>query len=243
MLGAVVLLLALVAESMGPAAFWPAVTAGVLAGACRRDRAGGGRRRPAWAMRQDRAAARHAGVLMPGMASDLLSAVELAGPAPPIRARRRCRRRWCSAFQDYVAGSVGAVDARRLVPLRPAARASRRRSRRSRAVIAAGTLSPMMARGLRTLDSPAVAVRGRGDLDGAARRRRPHHLHLSGVHRAGPAHRRGIDGRRRRREGHARAHRDAPAARRPQGAAAARRDGQQGRDRRRRFREARWSPI
>ena len=32
-LGAVVLLLALVAESMGPAAFWPAVTAGVLAGA------------------------------------------------------------------------------------------------------------------------------------------------------------------------------------------------------------------
>src|SRR5580765_65992 len=73
--------LAPTAASIGPAAFWPAVTASVL---------GGfvvvllvtGVWRPARALRHDRAAVRRAGVLLPGLASDLLSAVELAGPHP-----------------------------------------------------------------------------------------------------------------------------------------------------------------
>jgi hypothetical protein len=55
------------------------------------------------------------------------------------------------AFQDYVAGSLGAVDARRLVPLRPAARAIATCGVALAAAIAAGALSPTMARGLRTL--------------------------------------------------------------------------------------------
>jgi hypothetical protein len=54
------------------------------------------------------------------------------------------------AFQDYVAGTVTAVDARHLVPLRPV-RAVAAAVGAIAAVIAAGTLSPLMARGLRTM--------------------------------------------------------------------------------------------
>ena len=126
------LLLALIAASMGPAAFWPGVTAGVLGGLFVVALVAG-LWRPARAMRHDRAAARHAGVLLPALASDLLSAVELASPDTPDPRAAAVSARLVLAFQDYVAGSVGAVDARQLVPLRPAgARGRRRRSRRSR---------------------------------------------------------------------------------------------------------------
>ena len=102
-------------------------------------------------MRHDRAAARHAGVLLPALASDLLSAVELASPGTPDPRAAAVSARLVLAFQDYVAGSVGAVDARQLVPLRPAARAIAAGVAAIAAVIAAVALSPMMARGLRTL--------------------------------------------------------------------------------------------
>ncbi|HXU06865.1 MAG TPA: hypothetical protein VN903_38190, partial [Polyangia bacterium] len=149
-LGAVALLLALVAAAVGPAPFWPGVTIGaisvfaVLALAV-------GVWRPAWTMRHDRAAARRAGALLPAMASDLLSAVELAGHRPADPRAASVSPTLVQAFQDYVAGSVSSVDARRLVPMRPAARALAAAVGAIAAVIAAGMLSPMMARGLRTL--------------------------------------------------------------------------------------------
>jgi hypothetical protein len=106
---------------------------------------------PARAVRHDRAAARRAGVLLPALASDLLSAVELAGPPSSDPRASAVSTRLVSAFQDYVAGSVGAVDARHLVPLRPAARAIATAVAGVAAVIAAAALSPAMSRGLRTL--------------------------------------------------------------------------------------------
>ena len=111
LLGAALLLLALIAASMGPAAFWPGVTAGVLGGLFLVALLAG-LWRPARAMRHDRAAARHAGVLLPALASDLLSAVELASPDTPDPRAAAVSARLILAFQDYVAGSVGAVDAR-----------------------------------------------------------------------------------------------------------------------------------
>ena len=150
LLGGALLLLALIAASMGPAAFWPGVTAGVLGGLFVVALVAG-LWRPARAMRHDRAAARHAGVLLPALASDLLSAVELASPDTPDPRAAAVSARLILAFQDYVAGSVGAVDARQLVPLRPAGRAVAAGLAAIAAVIAAVALSPMMSRGLRTL--------------------------------------------------------------------------------------------
>ena len=121
-LGAVVLLLALIATNVGPAAFWPAVTVGVL-GTFAVVAMIAGVWRPAWAMRQDRAAARRAGALMPSMASDLLSAVELAEPREPDPRAASVSVGLVQAFQDYVGRSVAPVDARQLVSLRPAVRA------------------------------------------------------------------------------------------------------------------------
>jgi hypothetical protein len=54
------------------------------------------------------------------------------------------------AFQDYVAGTVTAMDARRLVPMRQAWAVASAAAAIG-AVVSAGTLSPVMARGLRTL--------------------------------------------------------------------------------------------
>src|SRR5262245_14371500 len=68
--GAVLLLLALAAATIGPASFWPPVTAGVLGG-CVLVALVAGIWRPARAMRHDRAAARRAGALLPELASDL----------------------------------------------------------------------------------------------------------------------------------------------------------------------------
>src|SRR5262245_44764596 len=149
-LGGVALLLALAAAKIGPASFWPTVAAGVV-GAFVVAALIVGVWRPARALRHDRAAARRAGVLLPGLASDLLSAVELAGPIPTDPRAAAVSARLVSAFQDYVAGSVGAVDARGLVPLRPASRALAAAFAALAAVVAAAMLSPTMARGMRTL--------------------------------------------------------------------------------------------
>ena len=211
---AVLLLLALIAASIGPAAFWPGVTAGVLGRRSRWSRwwsASGGRRAQ---VRHDRAAARRAGVLIPELASDLLSAVELADLRPPIHARRRSRRGSCRRSRTTSRAASAPMDARQLVPLRPAARAIAAGGRGDGGGDRGWWLSPMVARGLRTLvHRPSL-------FEGAA---------ISAVPLVGdvritysyprytglpPAHRRRIDGRRRGGEGDARAHRDAPAARR-----------------------------
>jgi hypothetical protein len=150
LLGATLLLLALLAATMGPAAFWPGVTTGVL-GTVAVVALIAGLWRPARALRHDHAAARQAGDLLPALASDLLSAVEFANPGASDPRAIAVSPRLVSAFQDYVAGSVGEVDARRLVPLRPAARAVAAGIAAIAAVIAAVALSPRIARGVRTL--------------------------------------------------------------------------------------------
>jgi hypothetical protein len=148
-LGVVALVLALAAASVGPAAFWPSVTAGAL-GVFAFAVFAVGVARPAWAMRQDRTAARHAGALIPAMASDLLSAVELAGPSATDPRATAVSATLVQAFQDHVAGSVAAVDARRLVPMRPV-RAVAPAVAAIAAVVAAALSSSTIARGLHSL--------------------------------------------------------------------------------------------
>ncbi|HVV52369.1 MAG TPA: hypothetical protein VHO06_22070, partial [Polyangia bacterium] len=75
-LGVGLLALGLSAAAVGPTDFWPTVTA-VFAGALALAVLARGVLVPARALRDDRAAARRTGALLPGMASDLLSAVEL----------------------------------------------------------------------------------------------------------------------------------------------------------------------
>ena len=183
-------------------------------------------------MRQDRAAARHAGELMPGMASDLLSAVELAGPASTDPRAAAVSATLVRAFQDYVAGTVAAVDARRLVPLRRRARAIASAVAAIGAVIAAATLSPMMARGLRTLvHRPSLfegAAISTAPLVGDVRVTYTYPAYTGLAPRTvegSTGDVAAVKGTRVRIETH-------PLRAVAQGAAAARRDGQQGRDRR-----------
>jgi hypothetical protein len=142
--------LALAAAATGPAAFWPVVTASAL-GATALAILVWGLWRPARALRKDRTAARHAGVLMPAMASDLLSAVELAEPREPDPRASSVSPGLVQAFQEYVGRSVAPVDARQLVSLRPAARALATAVLAGAALAAGAWWSPMFARGLRTL--------------------------------------------------------------------------------------------
>jgi hypothetical protein len=148
-LGAVALLLALAAATIGPAAFWPSVTTSAL---CVFVAAVVvvGMARPWWTMRQDRTTAQRAGSLMPAMASDLLSAVELGGPKDADPRAAAVSTTLVQAFQDYVAGTVAAVDARRLVPMRPVGAIAPALAAIA-AVVAAGLLSPTIARGLHSL--------------------------------------------------------------------------------------------
>jgi hypothetical protein len=147
---AALLVLAIAAAAIGPAAFWPGLTATVLAGVVLVALVVG-IWRPARAVRHDRTAARRAGLLMPELASDLLSAVELAGPASSDPRAVAVSPRLVQAFQDYVATSVGAVDARRLVPFRPAARAIATAVGSIAGIIVGVVMVPAMARGMRTL--------------------------------------------------------------------------------------------
>src|SRR5262245_5504087 len=75
-LGVALLALAAAAAAVGPAGFWPAVTTVTLT-VLAFTALTVGVLRPARAMREDRAAARRVGALIPPLASDLLSAVEL----------------------------------------------------------------------------------------------------------------------------------------------------------------------
>jgi hypothetical protein len=144
-LGALVAALALVAAAVGPAGFWPGVTA-IVVGAAALGAAGWGFARPALALRTQRAAARRAGDALPALASDLLSAVELAGtPEGGVSPRL------IQAFQSQVAEAVAAVEPGRLVPMRPAARAMAAAAIAVVALGAAATLIPALGHGLRTL--------------------------------------------------------------------------------------------
>ena len=149
-LGVCVFLLCLVAGAVGPAGFWPALTA-ALAVALAVGALGWGVARPAYQLRTEQAAARRAGVLLPTMASDLLSAIQLSSPAPREARASNVSPTLVEAFRAAVAGALAPVEPGRLVPLRPAARALGAAALAAGALAAAGILSPAVARGLRTL--------------------------------------------------------------------------------------------
>jgi len=150
LLGAALALLALAATATGPASFWPLVTASVLGTAAVAVLAWGFWL-PSRALRMDRTAARRAGLLLPAMASDLLSAVELAELREPDPRAASVSAGLVQAFRDYVGRSVAPVDARQLVPLGPAVRALAIALVAIAALAAGAWWSPTFARGLRTL--------------------------------------------------------------------------------------------
>src|SRR5580692_7811109 len=148
-LGVGVLALGLSAAAVGPAEFWPTLTA-AFAGALALVVLARGVLVPARALRDDRAAARRTGALLPAMASDLLSAVELAG-VPADDARGAASPALVRAFREQVAGALAPVAPGGLVSLGPAARALAVSGLIAAALIAALTTWPMAARGLHTL--------------------------------------------------------------------------------------------
>jgi len=149
LLAAGLLALGLCAMSVGPADFWPTLTMALIAmlalGAL-----AAGLLRPARALRGDRAAARQTGLLFPALASDLLSAVELAA-APAEGDRTAISPALVRAFRQQVAAAVAPLAPRGLVSLRPAARAIALALGAVAAVIAAAITWPAVAHGLRTL--------------------------------------------------------------------------------------------
>jgi hypothetical protein len=147
-LGVGLFALGLSAAAVGPADFWPTVTA-CFAGALALAVLARGVLLPARALRDDRAAARRAGALLPSMASDLLSAVELreapadgSGAASPALVR---------AFREQVTEAVAPIAPGGLVSLGPAVRAIAAFLLVAAALLAALGAWPTAARGLRTL--------------------------------------------------------------------------------------------
>jgi hypothetical protein len=110
-----VLLMALCAAYTGPASFWPKLTATVLI-----ILTGGGLALaalgPVRRLRTEQGIARFVGQRHPPLASDLLSAVQLAVAASPAPGSSLGILR---AFFGNVAGSVSPLDVRTLVPFRP----------------------------------------------------------------------------------------------------------------------------
>jgi hypothetical protein len=147
-LGAGLFALGLSAAAVGPADFWPTVTA-CFAGALALVVLARGVLFPARALRDDRAAARRTGALLPSMASDLLSAVELReAPADGVGAASPAL---VEAFRQEVAAAVAPIAPGGLVSLGPAARAIALCGLVAAALIAALGAWPTAARGLRTL--------------------------------------------------------------------------------------------
>ena len=141
--------LGLAATAVGPADFWPRLTAG-LAVLAALGALAAGLLRPARALRGDRAAARQTGRFFPALASDLLSAVELAG-APVEGDRTVVSPALVQAFRAQVAAALAPLAPARLVSMRPAARALGLSALAVAAVIAAAIAWPGIAQGLRTL--------------------------------------------------------------------------------------------
>src|SRR5687767_670498 len=99
---AAVLVLALTAAKVGPAGFWPVVTAAVLLAVIGVG-VTGGVLRPAAALRRDRAVARVVGNAHPPLASDLVSAVELGADLDEIARRDDVSPALVRAFTATVA--------------------------------------------------------------------------------------------------------------------------------------------
>ena len=146
----VLLGLAAVASAVGPAGFWPTATTAAL-GALGLGALATGLLRPARALRDDHAAARRAGALVPLLASDLLSAIELAGAPGDARAAALVSPSLVRAFHADVARALDPVDPRALVPLRPAAAAIAAGAGALALLLGAAWVSPDVALGLRTL--------------------------------------------------------------------------------------------
>jgi hypothetical protein len=137
--------LAVIAAAVGPAGFWPTLTTGTMV-ALVLAAIGAGVLRPARRLRDERAAAHRAGVLVPPLASDLLSAVELGSEGAALASPALVR-----AFHADVARSLEPVDPRALVPLRQAS-AALASALAALGLLAAGTvLFPSLVVGLRTL--------------------------------------------------------------------------------------------
>jgi hypothetical protein len=145
----VVTLLGLAAASVGPAGFWPVVTSVALPAAAL-VALGYGLYRPARALRDDLTAARRTGLLLPDLASDLLSAVELETPRSELGGAP-VSPQLVEAFQQEVAKALVPISPRRLVPLRPAAGAIAAAFVAGGGLLAAAAWSPLLATGLRTL--------------------------------------------------------------------------------------------
>jgi len=119
---AVVLALALCAVRVGPAAFWPTVTTVVLLVVTGVGIAFGWLA-PWRRLRSERSVALFVGRRHPPLASDLLSAVELAvGPTEPVPHGGSASI--TQAFHAAVAAACAPVDARRLVPANEVAKAA-----------------------------------------------------------------------------------------------------------------------
>jgi hypothetical protein len=145
------LALAMAAAAVGPAGFWPAITT-VALGLLALVALTYGLLRPARALREDRAAAHRVGALVPTLASDLLSAVELgeAAPAGDMPATL-ISPAMVRAFHGDVARALAPVEPRALVPLGPAAAAVGAFVVTAGVALAAAWWVPAVAVGLRTL--------------------------------------------------------------------------------------------
>jgi hypothetical protein len=147
------LALALVANAVGPASFWPTLTA-IVAALFAAAALAYGLVRPAHALRRAEARARHAGTMLadtPVLASDLLSAVQLGAAVRRDALPTGVSASLVQAFQEQVAAAVAPVQPRRLVSLRPALWAVGAGALAAAGLVAAGTLSPTLGRGLATL--------------------------------------------------------------------------------------------
>jgi len=146
---AVLLGLSAAAAAVGPAGFWPTVTTSVglaLVLGC----LAAGVLRPARQLRGERAAARRAGTLVPPLASDLLSAVEL-GEGAGADAAALVSPTLVRAFHADVVRALEPIDPRALVPMRSAAGAAVAGLAGLGVLAAAATIFPGLALGLRTL--------------------------------------------------------------------------------------------
>jgi hypothetical protein len=146
---AVLLGLSAAAAAVGPAGFWPTVTTSVglaLVVGC----LVAGVLRPARKLRGERAAARRAGTLVPPLASDLMSAVELA-EGVGADAAALVSPTLVRAFHADVVRALEPVDPRALVPMRPAAGAVAAGLGALGVLVGAAALFPGLAVGLRTL--------------------------------------------------------------------------------------------
>jgi hypothetical protein len=147
-LGVGLFALGLSAAAVGPADFWPTVTA-CFAGALALAVLARGVLIPARALRDDRAAARRTGALLPSMASDLLSAVELR--EAPAEGSGAASPALVQAFREQVAEAVAPIAPGGLISLGPAVRGIAACLLVAAALVAALGAWPTAARGLRTL--------------------------------------------------------------------------------------------